>query len=267
MKQNLNLQFWAAIAAIVGAIVAVVSLYLQVVKLRSEIVKLNNEIIVYESDKERLSSELAQYRSDYRNLVISMITKGKIEINDVQKFLPATEVKTVESIVDETDVSVNISLAAGWKPQGPGNVGGGFKDGKLIIQADLKKPDDYCELFLDLRSLRLEGLERNEDGTYNLAGREIIATVTADKSFIGDQKHPNGVQFLIKDSKWDNIIGTWLNVNDSILSSDGMTVFYRIPKNTISQKVAGISLKFTINSESKDKFKGTFRVNEVMINK
>jgi len=44
-----------------------------------------------------------------------------------------------------------------------------------------------------------------------------------------------------------------------------MTVIYNIPDNEISRNVAGISLKFAINSESRATYKGNFLVKEVKI--
>lgn len=165
-----------------------------------------------------------------------------------------------------TNEDVKIPLEGGWRPQGSiTNGGGGFKEGILELKANLRGGDSYAELFLDLRAVRLPGVTRNPDGSYNLAGRELMALVKSSHDFKGNPSHPNGAQFLLKNDKWENLIGTWLNITDAMLTTYGMEVFFTVPDNRISKNVAGISLKFTIGSSSNSTYQGSFFVKDIKI--
>lgn len=115
--------------------------------------------------------------------------------------------------------------------------------------------------------MRLHKIKRNPDGTYNLAGTELIAVVRSDQNFKGDPNHPNGAQFLLKNKQWNNLIGTWLNINDAMMSPAGMEIFFIVPDNRISRELAGISLKFTIGSNSRETYEGSFFVQNITIRK
>lgn len=166
------------------------------------------------------------------------------------------------------DVSkIEIPLTAGWKPQGPGSIGGGYREGNLVLRTNLQSSDDYAELFLDLRAVHLPGIDRNPDGTYNLSGKEIIAMVRSEYDFKGNPSRPNGAQFLLKDKDWNNLVGTWLNITDAMITEQGMEVFYKIPNDIIARQVAGISLKFTVGTGSRASYDGSFFVRSIRINK
>jgi uncharacterized protein YoxC len=159
-----------------------------------------------------------------------------------------------------------IPLDAAWKCEGSiANDGGGHIDGKLQLKADLTHADNSAELFLDLGSVPLAGIKPNQDGSYNLAGMELVALVRSDQDFKGQSNASNGVQFLVKDKNWKSRVGPWSNVTPAMESETGMKVFYKIPDAEISRNVAGISLKFTINSESRATYKGSFFVHSVKI--
>jgi len=161
-------------------------------------------------------------------------------------------------------ISEDIPLTAG-EAQGPGAIGGECKDGIFELKASLHGGDDYAELFLDLSGVSLSTIRRNPDGTYNLAGTELIAVVISDHNFKGDPKHPNGAKFLLKNKQWDNLIGTWININDAMMSPAGMEIFFMVPDDRISREVAGITLKFTIGSNSKETYEGSFFVQNITI--
>lgn len=175
----------------------------------------------------------------------------------------------IQNTSDEDKIAIdnNIPLDAGWQPQGPGAKGGGYGKGRLSLITDLQGGDAYAELFLDLRAVHLSGIERNPDGSYNLAGREIIALVTSDKNFRGDPSHPNGAQFILKNEKWESLLGTWLNITAAMMTSEGMKIFYKVPDVQISRNVAGICLKFTIGSNSRETYKRSFVVHRVRVTK
>ncbi|MDA2937712.1 hypothetical protein MYX75_05545 [Acidobacteria bacterium AH-259-A15] len=160
---------------------------------------------------------------------------------------------------------IEIPLSAGWKAQGPGAKEGGYKDGTLALTANLRGGDAYAELFLDLRGVRLPGVEQNPDGSYDLADRELLALVRSDRNFKGEPSRPNGVQFLLKNKRWENLIGKWLPISDAMLTPDGMEVFFRVPDDKISRSVVGISLKFTIGSNSNVTYEGMFLIKSVRI--
>lgn len=108
------------------------------------------------------------------------------------------DVKNSKIIPERAHITVDIPLTAGWEPQGPGSIKGGCRDDILEFDVNLHGGDDYAELFLDLRAARLPEIERNQDGSYNLAGAEIIAVVRSDQDFRGNPDHPNGAQILLK---------------------------------------------------------------------
>lgn len=190
-------------------------------------------------------------------------------IENLDKRIEALEKRILsrELIITQPNGEIVIPLNAGWKPEGPGAVGGGYREGILELRANLKGSDDYAELFLDLRAVHLPEIERNPDKTYNLSGREIIAIVRSDKDFKGVPGRPNGSQFLLKDKKWKNLGGTWMNITDAMNTENGMTIFYRIPENMISSQVAGISLKFTIGTGSRANYDGSFFVRSIKISR
>jgi len=164
-------------------------------------------------------------------------------------------------------ISQDIPLTAGWKAQGPGAIRIEYKDRILELKASLHGGDDYAELSLDLRGTRLPEIERNPDDTYNLAGTELIAVVRSDQNFKGDPNHLNGAQFLLKNKQWDNLIGTWVGINDAMMSPAGMEIFFMVPDNRISRELAGISLKSTIGSNSRETYEGSFFVQNITIRK
>ena len=254
-----NIWKWVGIGA---AIVAILGFIFYVVDVKLENAKLQNRVAGLEGKVNELESELEGLRGAYRNLVISLVTGGKVGIKEIALFLPEEEVEKVEERASEPEY---IALTAGWKPQGPGASGGGYKDGILELKTSLNGGDDYAELFLDLRGVRLSRIERNPDGSYNLAGTELIAAVRSDQDFRGDPNHPNGAQFLLKNKQWDNLIGTWLNINDAMMTPTGMEIFYEVPNHEISANVAGISLKFTIGSNSNETYNGSFFVKSIKI--
>jgi len=160
---------------------------------------------------------------------------------------------------------IEIPLTAGWKPQGPGATGGGYRERILELRADLKRGDSFVELFLDLRHVNLPGIGRNPDGSYNLAGKELSARVRSDWDFRGQQRYPNGAQFLLKNETWENHVGTWFNVSDAMITPEGMDIFYSIPDDKITRRVVAITIKFTIGSHSTATYKGSFFVHGVEI--
>lgn len=163
-------------------------------------------------------------------------------------------------------VSVDIPINANWIPQGSAT-GGGYKDGKLELKAELQGGDDFAELFLDLTNVHLPEIEQNPDGSYNLVGAELIALVGSDHDFKGDPKYPNGAQFILKNRNWDNLLGTFLAITDEMMKPTGMKTFLRVPDHKISREAAGMSLKFTIGSKSKANYKGSFSIKSVKITK
>jgi len=179
--------------------------------------------------------------------------------------IPSESSKPVEIVVAPDEVV--IPLDAGWRPEGSiANDGGGYRDGELQLKANLTRADDYAELFLDLGSVPLAGIKPNQDGSYNLAGMELEAFVRSDQDFGGESSARNGVQFVVKEGKnWESLEGRWLHVTPAMESETGIKVFYKIPDAEISRNVAGISLKFTINSKSRATYKGSFFVNTAKI--
>ncbi len=256
----MNIGRWVCTGA---AIAAIIGLIFYVVGMKVENGKLQNRVAELEGKVNDLRSELEGFRGAYRNLVVSLITGGKVGIKEIGLFLPEEEVKKVKKQAPE--IIIYIPPTAGWKPQEPGAIGGGYKDGILELKANLHGGDDYAELFLDLRGARLSGIEQNPDGSYNLAGTELVAVVRSDRDFKGDPDHPNGAQFLLKNKQWDNLIGTWLNINDVMMTPTGMEIFFQVPDDSVSRKVAGISLKFTIGSNSNETYKGSFFVKSIKI--
>lgn len=164
-------------------------------------------------------------------------------------------------------ISENIPLDVTWKAEGPGAIGVEYKDGKLELKGNLQGGDAYAELFLDLRNVSLPEIEQNSDGTYNLAGTELVAMVRSDQDFKGDPEHPNGVQFLLKNEQFKSSESRWLDVSGAMASS-GMEVFFKVPNdNDIARETAGISLKFTIGSNSTESYEGSFFIDSVTIEK
>ena len=139
--------------------------------------------------------------------------------------------------------------------------------GQLKLSATLRTGDDYAELFLYLPDVSLPSLHRNSDGTYNLVGKRLEADVRSTADFMGDPRHPNGVQFLLKDRHWKNLISPWWNVTEE-LESSGMHVAYVVPGgNDIAGNVAGISIKFGVGSgcATNCAYNGEFIVDNILL--
>lgn len=164
-----------------------------------------------------------------------------------------------------------IPLNAGWHWEGPGARGNGEYNGEFWkLEADLQGGDSFAEFFLDLRNLQdLPGVKKNSDGSYKFSGMKLITLVSSDQDFQGDPKHLNGVQFLLKNSTWKSLEGPFLPVNSAAMTQKGMQVFFDVHDDPqgISREVIGISIKFTIGSNSKATYTGNFFVKEVIIKK
>ena len=236
--------------------------------------QLNNEKV---AERERLLKEQDVLKTAYRDLVVNFILNGKVDIDEVKVLMESfsstqelqQEVKAIEERAEVKPEPILIPLTAGWIAQGSGAKGSAYRDGILELQTDLDGGDAYAELFLDLRSVRLPNeIPRNSDGTYNLAGKELVVVVRSDHNFKGEISRPNGAQILLKNGppQWANLISPWMNVNDAMQTPQGMDVFYMVPDNAVSKEVAGISLKFTIGSGSNDSYEGNFFVTSVTIN-
>lgn len=52
-----------------------------------------------------------------------------------------------------------------------------------------------------------------------------------------------------------------------MMTSTGMQVFFEAPNNRICQNVAGMSLKFTIGSNSNEYYEGSFIIQSIKIEK
>lgn len=238
------------IAGIIGALAVIFATAKGIAKLEERVSNLGKTVQV-SSDK---LNELGEKVSDLGNRMQAL--EPRVDKKGLKTEAPPSPV-----IADE----IEIPLDAGWKSQGNIEFGGGYKEGTLELKAKLKGGNDFAEWFLDLRYVDISGIERNPDRSYNLAGKELIAFVISDEDFKGKPSHPNGAQFVLKDRNWKNLEGPWINVTDEMRSPGGMRVFFRIPDEQISRNVAGISLKFTINSESKATYQGSFFIRSVRI--
>jgi hypothetical protein len=141
------------------------------------------------------------------------------------------------------------------------------EDGQLLLDADLRGGDDYAELFLDLTGALLRGVDANVGGpfrTYDLVGKTLVATVYADSDFSGDPRHPNGAQFLVSNSEWDNWYTTFINAGN-MHTATGTEVFLELSEHPINRSARALKLKFTIGSHSRSGFRGTFRVGRIVL--
>jgi len=224
---------------------------------------LKPDVARHEAQISRLSTDLQELRSQITTLsrdVQALSAQLTVAAEHSPPIATPNRVPAETSLPNQEE----IPLTAAWKSQGPGAIGGGPRGGELVLEARLKGGDDYAELFLDLRDVRLRGINVNSDGTYDLSGMEIVAVARCDKDFSGDPSKPNGAQFLLKDQNWSNLVGTWLHTN-ALTSEHGMEIFYRVPNHPIARSVAGISIKFTTGSRSSAAFDGTFRVQQVFV--
>lgn len=219
---------------------------------------------------EQLLNERDQLRTAYRELTVQMIMNCRTDSNELkglmESLLPTQEFQAIEERTQSEPIV--IPLTAGWRAQGPGAKGSGYQNGVLELKADLNGGDAYAELFLDLRSVRLPNeVPRNPDGTYDLAGKELVAVVSSDYDFKGASSRPNGAQILLKSGppQWANLVSPWLHIHDTMQTPQGMEIFFAIPDDAISKEVAGISLKFTIGTGSSDTYEGSFFVKSVKL--
>ena len=162
---------------------------------------------------------------------------------------------------------IDLLLFTKTKLDGPGSENDevDFDGYSLSFNAKLQSENSYVELFFDLRSENFKGLERNQDGSYNLVGKTIAATVQAEKEFRGDKDDRNGVQLLFKNSQWESYEDPRVDVKRIMMSEAGMGIKMDIPNNEITQNVAGISLKFTLGAESNSVYDGKIYVQNMMI--
>ena len=133
--------------------------------------------------------------------------------------------------------------------------------------AKLEGGDAYAEFFLDLRSLELPGMERNEDGTYDLSGKTIKTRVRSDASFVGESSAHNGVEISLKNpsANWETILSPYKNVERALSSPAGMPLSWRVPTHSVSKHAGGLTVKFTIGSDSTDTYEGNFYLQKVEI--
>jgi hypothetical protein len=152
--------------------------------------------------------------------------------------------------------TTEVALNSGWVVQ-PAEVitHAEFRNGQVEVKAHLEHPDDYAEVFFDLRGLELGEIPSTPEGAYDLRQMEIIATVRADDGFRGTPAAANGVQIMVKDSSWRTQAGNWLNVTGSI-EGPGTRVFMEVPDNAIGKSVIGLTVKFGLNSKSSAGFDG-----------
>lgn len=161
---------------------------------------------------------------------------------------------------------IEIPLNADWKPSGSyNNTASSYRNNSFVLNVNLRGSDSYAELFLDIRTINLPGIGKNSDGSYNLVGRQIGAIIISNNDFTGDQKHPNIVQFLLKNSKWESYNDLFSNVTDEMRKPNGMVVSHTIPNNNITSIVSGISIKFTIGSNSDDNYIGNFIIKKIYL--
>lgn len=176
---------------------------------------------------------------------------------------------STHSIEDNTrNILIDLALNNNLRPQGsPGALidGSGFFNGRYELKANLQISDSYVELYFPLNSIHLNGIAQNSDGSYNLIGKNISAMVQSTLDFKGDPKYPNGVQFIFKNKKFESYIGTWLTVTDEMITQNGMIISQDIPRDNITEKVTGISLKFTIGTNSRMQYNGSFFINRIFI--
>ena|SRR3989304_10092498 len=142
-------------------------------------------------------------------------------------------------------ISVGIPLSAGWEAYGPGAVGKEYKDG--ILALNIGGEYDWAQLCLDLtRARRLPELERNPDGTYNLAKTSVIGKVRTDQDFKGY------AYITLKDKTGDDIPFKFesvaIEITDVIRSSDGMDIFFEVPDQSIYKDIGDICLTFSFVS-------------------
>jgi hypothetical protein len=157
-----------------------------------------------------------------------------------------------------------------WIPQGAsGQEPAGMKleeiDGENHLTITLKGGDDYAELFADLGQRLLDGPKRGQvDGAYvyDLAGWKIEAHVRANPDFAGRRSARNGIQFIIKDGHWKNLVQPW-QAADGL--GTGRVVSFTIPADEpISRQVRALSLKLTLNRNA-DPYTGTIMVGIVRL--
>lgn len=106
---------WIGIAA---AIVAIVLLIFYVVDTKNENTKLEIRVTELESKVQELQSELEGLRAAYRNLLVTLITEGKVSIRETEPFLPEEEVKKIEGRVSVFVLSLPANVDVYFHPSG-----------------------------------------------------------------------------------------------------------------------------------------------------
>ena len=166
----------------------------------------------------------------------SGLTVQKIGIPGIFEieFGPKVEPKVPES------VSVGIPLSAGWKAYGPGAVGQEYKNG--IMALNIGGEFDWAQLCLNLTTARrIPELERNPDGTYNLAKTVVNGKVRSDQNF-------KGYAYVTMFNRTGDLSGQLIEITDVMRSPDGMDIFYEVPDSNSYKDITDMCLTFSFVS-------------------
>lgn len=121
-----KIEKWIGIAA---AIVVIIGLIFTYADTKVENAKLENRVAELESEVQELQSELEGLRAAYRNLLVTLVTEGKVSIEEIEPFLPEKEVKKIEEQGSRSvlPLPVNVDVyffPSGW--MGDGEYGEGY---------------------------------------------------------------------------------------------------------------------------------------------